>query len=89
MTKTKIVNIDPTLKVAKKESFLEAITSDCRALAERFHLNGEQTDVLREYVTTTAMHSWRNGRAIGWERAREQALSAQEGGAESVRNNPD
>lgn len=55
----------------KTKTFIEILSGECRALSERFHLSGEQSDALREFVTSTAMRSWRNGRAVGFLRARE------------------
>jgi hypothetical protein len=55
----------------KRKPFLDVLSGECRALSERFRLSGEQSDALREFVTNTAMRSWRNGRNVGWLRARE------------------
>ena len=54
-----------------KRPFLDVLIGECRALSERFSLTSEQSEVFREFVTTTAMRSWRNGRAVGWNRTRE------------------
>jgi len=55
----------------RPKTFLDILSGECRALAERFHLSGEQSNVLKEFVTSTAMRSWRNGRAVGFLRAKE------------------
>ena len=55
----------------KPKNYLDILSGECRALAERFRLSGEQSDTLRHFVTDTAMRSWRNGRAtdpIRWSR---------------------
>jgi hypothetical protein len=60
-------------KEARPKCYLDILSSECRALAERFRLSGEQADALRRFVTDTAMKSWRNGRAVGWLRGQEEA----------------
>ncbi len=57
----------------RPKNYLDVLSGQCRALAERFRLSGEQSDALRQFVTDTAMKSWRNGRAVGWMRAEEEA----------------
>ncbi len=58
---------------ARPKNFLDVLSGECRCLAERFRLSGEQSDALRQFVTDTAMKSWRNGRAVGWLRGKEEA----------------
>ena len=58
---------------AKPKNYLDILSGECRALSERFRLSGEQSDLLREFVTDTAMRSWRNGRACGWIRGKNEA----------------
>ena len=55
----------------KRKPFLDVLAGECRTLAERFRLSGEQSDMLREFVTKTALRSWRNGQNVGWLRAKE------------------
>ncbi len=57
----------------RPKNYLDLLSGECRALAERFRLSGEQSETLRRFVTDTAMKSWRNGRAVGWMRAEEEA----------------
>jgi hypothetical protein len=61
---------------AKPKNYLDILSGECRELAERFRLSGEQSDALRRFVTDTAMKSWRNGRAVGWRRREEAGESA-------------
>ena len=56
----------------KPKNYLDILSGECRALSERFRLSGEQSDLLREFVTDTAMKSWRNGRAVGWIRGKNE-----------------
>ncbi len=58
---------------AKPKNYLDILSGECRALSERFRLSGEQSDLLREFVTDTAMRSWRNGRAVGWIRGKNES----------------
>lgn len=58
---------------SKPKNYLDVLSGECRALAERFRLSGEQSDALRQFVTDTAMKSWRNGRAVGFLRAKDEA----------------
>ncbi len=58
---------------SKPKNYLDILSGECRALSERFRLSGEQSDMLREFVTDTAMRSWRNGRAVGWLRGKNEA----------------
>jgi hypothetical protein len=58
---------------AKPKTYIDLLSGECRALSERFCLSGEQSDILREFVTDMAMRSWRNGRACGWIRGRNDA----------------
>jgi len=62
-------------RVAPK-NYLDILNGECKALAERFGLKGEQEDMLREFVCDTAMRSWRNGRAVGWIRGKNEATEA-------------
>jgi hypothetical protein len=57
----------------RPKNYLDILSGECRALAERFRLSGEQSDALRQFVTDTAMKSWRNGRAVGFIRAKDEA----------------
>lgn len=57
-------------ELGRPKTYLDILSGECRALAERFRLSGEQSDALRQFVTDTAMKSWRNGRATGWDRAK-------------------
>jgi len=66
------------IKIAKKKvepkkeepphpkNYIDILSEECRALAEclttRLGLNQEQSDALRQFVTDTAIKSWRNGR---------------------------
>ncbi len=59
-------------ELGKPKNYLDILSGECRALAERFRLSGEQSDALRQFVTDTAMKSWRNGRATGWRHAKEE-----------------
>jgi hypothetical protein len=56
----------------KPKTYVEILSGECRALAERFRLSGEQSDILRQFVTDTAMRSWRNGRATGYVHAKKE-----------------
>jgi hypothetical protein len=56
----------------RPKNYLDLLSGECRALAERFRLSGEQSETLRHFVTDTAMKSWRNGRAVGWIRRDEE-----------------
>ena len=51
---------------SKSKNYLDILKGECHALAERFRLSGEQSDILCEFVTDTAMKSWRDGRTVGW-----------------------
>jgi hypothetical protein len=57
----------------KPKNYLDILSGECRVLAERFRLSGEQSDMLRDFVADTAMRSWRNGRACGWIRGKNDA----------------
>ena len=57
---------------SKPKNYLDILSGECRALAERFRLSGEQSDTLRHFVTDTAMRSWRNGRATGYVHAKKE-----------------
>jgi len=59
-------------RVAPK-NYLDILNGECKALAERFRLSGEQSDMLRDFVADTAMRIWRNGRACGWIRGKNDA----------------
>jgi len=59
-------------ETGKPKNYLDVLSGECRALAERFRLSGEQSDALRQFVTDTAMKSWRNGRAVGFIRAKDE-----------------
>lgn len=65
----------------KPKTYLDILSGECRALSERFRLSGEQSDMLREFVTDSAMRSWRNGRACGWIRGKNDALTGDGGSA--------
>ncbi len=65
----------------RPKNYLDVLSGECRELAERFRLSGEQSDALRQFVTDTAMKSWRNGRAVGWLRGKEESKN---GGAASA-----
>jgi len=66
---------------AKPKNYLDILSGECRALSERFRLSGEQSDLLREFVTDTAMRSWRNGRAVGWIRGKSEVQVGNGAGA--------
>ena len=66
---------------AKPKNYLDILSGECRALSERFRLSGEQSDLLREFITDTAMRSWRNGRAVGWIRGKNEAQVGATGGS--------
>jgi hypothetical protein len=51
-------------------TYLDVLSGQCRELAERFRLSGEQSEALKKFVTETAIKSWRNGRDSGYKRAR-------------------
>lgn len=69
-------NVNEEVGAERKERpFLDVIAGEVRAVAERFKLTPEQSDALREFVATTAMRAWRNGRNIGWLRAKEGQTS--------------
>jgi len=57
----------------RPKNYLDVLSGECRCLAERFRLSGEQSDALRQFVTDTAMKSWRNGRAVGFIRAKDES----------------
>jgi hypothetical protein len=65
----------------KPKNYLDLLSGECRALSERFRLSGEQSDMLREFVTDTAMKSWRNGRAVGWIRGKNEVQVGSTGGS--------
>lgn len=65
----------------RPKNYLDLLSGECRALAERFRLSGEQSETLRQFVTETAMKSWRNGRAVGWMRAEEETKKGDASGA--------
>jgi hypothetical protein len=56
----------------RPKNYLDILSGECQALAERFRLNGDERETLRQFVTDTAMKSWRNGRAVGWLRGVEE-----------------
>lgn len=45
-------------------------------MVEMFRLSSENSDLFRQFVTDTAMKSWRNGRATGWRHAVEEIQDA-------------
>lgn len=57
---------------SRPKNYLDILSGECRDLAERFKLSGDQADQLRQFVTDTAMKSWRNGRAVGWLRGSQE-----------------
>lgn len=59
--------------VETEQPFMDVLSGECRALAERYKLTKDQYDILLDFVTTVAMRSWRNGRTVGWTYARERA----------------
>ncbi len=61
---------------SRPKNYLDVLSGECRCLAERFRLSGEQSDALRQFVTDTAMKSGRNGRAVGFLRAQEETKGA-------------
>jgi hypothetical protein len=65
----------------RPKNYLDILSGECRCLAERFRLSGEQSEALRQFVTDTAMKSWRNGRAMGWLRSKEETKTGSAAGA--------
>ncbi len=59
----------------REGTYMDYLSGQCRELAERFRLSGEQTETLRKFVTDTSMRSWRNGNDYGFKRARNSGES--------------
>jgi hypothetical protein len=53
----------------KTGTYLDFLAGQCRALAQRFRLSGEQSEILSKFVIDTSVKSWRNGRDSGFKRA--------------------
>ena len=57
-------------------SYLGLLNEECATMAKKFKLNSENTEILRNFITDTAMKAWRNGRAVGWIRGKNEAVEA-------------
>ena len=70
----------------KPKNYLDILSGECRALSERFRLSGEQSDMLREFVTDTAMKSWR--RLLLHDASRARSRAAESAGRSSPARTP-
>lgn len=70
MTKSK-----SSVKKETPKNYIDILSNDCAALSLKFRLNEEDTDALREFVVDYCMKSWRNGRAVGWIRGKQEPCS--------------